>query len=90
MVWLVDGKVFARKSAEDWFTTASSEPNAPFDESFHLILNLAIGGGLPEERGLKGVSEEGFPKEFVIDWVRVWKCNADQTTDNQCHIAEDS
>lgn len=84
--WLVDGKVFATKTAEDWFSSGSDAPNAPFDEKFHLILNLAIGGQLPEERGLKGVSEDGFPKQFEVDWVRVWQCEADPATGNGCEL----
>jgi beta-glucanase (GH16 family) len=88
-VWLVDGKVFATKTAEDWFSSGSNAANAPFDEKFHLILNLAIGGQLPEERGLKGVSEEGFPKQFEVDWVRIWQCEADPATGNGCELKRD-
>ncbi|GAA4642954.1 glycoside hydrolase family 16 protein [Pontixanthobacter gangjinensis] len=84
MTWLVDGTIFAVKEAGDWSTAATDEPNAPFDQAFHLILNLAIGGGLPEERGLKGVSEEGFPKEFEIDYVRVWQCDTEVASDGAC------
>jgi len=83
-VWTVDGVPFARKNADDWFTSASGEPNAPFDERFHLILNLAIGGGLPEERALGGVDETGFPKTMEIEWVRVWQCEADPDTAKAC------
>ncbi|RDC60842.1 Licheninase [Alteripontixanthobacter maritimus] len=83
-LWAVDGVSFASKTAADWSTTATDAPNAPFDQDFHLILNLAIGGGLPEERGLKGVSPEGFPKRFAIDYVRVWQCAADPATGAAC------
>lgn len=86
--WLVDGRIFAEKTAGDWFTTASDDPNAPFDQAFHLIINLAIGGKLPEERGVGGVSEEGFPKELQIDWVRVWQCDSDLVTHGTCSIEE--
>lgn len=73
IVWLVDGQVFARQSAGSWFTAASPAPGAPFDRPFHLILNLAIGGKLPEGRGLGGVRLDGYPKRMEIDWVRVWQ-----------------
>jgi len=41
---------------------------APFDRPFHLLLNLAVGGGLP------GPPDDStpFPAEFVVDYVRVY------------------
>ena len=84
MTWLVDGTVFAVKEADDWFSAGSNTPNAPFDQAFHLILNLAIGGGLPEERGLKGVSEDNFPKQFEVDYVRIWQCDKEVASDGSC------
>lgn len=86
MVWTVDGKPYATKRAGDWFTTESDDPNAPFDQRFHLILNLAIGGGLPEERALGGVDESGFPKRMRVDWVRVWQCPEDVATGRACIV----
>lgn len=73
IVWLVDGKVYSEQTAEKWSTTGSKTPGAPFDRPFHLILNLAIGGKLPEGRGLGGVRLDGYPKRMEIDWVRVWQ-----------------
>jgi beta-glucanase (GH16 family) len=83
-VWTVDGKPFAVKRAGDWSTTASADPNAPFNQRFHLILNLAIGGGLPEGRALGGVDESGYPKQMTVDWVRVWQCADDPATGKAC------
>lgn len=71
--WLVDGSVYAVRHANEWFTGGSKAPGAPFDQPFHLILNLAIGGKLPEGRGVGGVQDRDFPKRFEIDWVRVWR-----------------
>ena len=73
MVWRVDGKVFATRTASEWSTTGSAHPGAPFDRPFHLILNLAIGGKLAEGRGLGGVRQDGYPKRMEVDWVRVWQ-----------------
>ena len=73
MTWLVDGRIYAERSASEWFSGGSQKPGAPFDQPFHLILNLAIGGHLPETRGQRGVDTKGFPKRFEIDWVRVWR-----------------
>lgn len=41
----------------------------PFDQSFYLIINLAIGGnfGGPE------VDDSIFPQEFIIDYIKVYQ-----------------
>jgi len=72
--WTMDGRVYAHKDADEWWSANSSESNAPFDQRFHLVLNLAIGGRLPESRNLGGVEATGYPKRFEIDYVRVWQC----------------
>lgn len=73
IVWTVDGKRYAEQDIGAWSTAASPDAHAPFDRPFHLILNLAIGGHLPEERNLHGVATGGFPKTMEVDWVRVWQ-----------------
>ncbi|MEL0252001.1 MAG: glycoside hydrolase family 16 protein [Novosphingobium sp.] len=73
MVWRIDGKDYARREPHEWHTLGSDKPGAPFDKPFHLILNLAIGGHLPEGRNIKSVDASGFPKTMAIDWVRVWQ-----------------
>jgi len=80
MVWQIDGRTFAKRKLGDWLTAGSSNPAAPFDREFHLILNLAIGGKLSETRGASGVSTRDFPKHFIIDWVRVWQKPDDAAT----------
>lgn len=71
--WLLDGEIYATRQRTEWFTSGSTSHGAPFDQHFHLILNLAFGGGLAEARGQKGVSNREFPKRFLIDWVHVWQ-----------------
>ncbi len=73
MIWQVDGRTFAEHKAHEWSTTGSNAPGAPFDRPFHLLLNLAIGGKLPEGRGVGGVAANGFPRRMEVDWVRVWQ-----------------
>jgi beta-glucanase (GH16 family) len=73
IVWLVDGRPYAERKAGEWWSAGSKAPGAPFDQPFHLILNLAIGGKLPEGRGVGGVDPTGYPKRMEIDWVRVWQ-----------------
>lgn len=82
--WTFDGEPYATAEADDWFTTATDDPGAPFDRPFHLIVNLAVGGGLPEGRALGGVLAEDFPKRMEVDWVRVWQCGEDPATAETC------
>ena len=80
ITWFVDGRAFAERKAEEWSTTGSTVPGAPFDQPFHLVLNLAIGGKLAESRGLGGVRLDGYPKRMDVDWVRVWQQDGTQAT----------
>ncbi|WP_082115727.1 glycoside hydrolase family 16 protein [Aurantiacibacter gangjinensis] len=84
IIWTVDGEAFASMTSADWFTSATTAPDAPFDRAFHLILNLAVGGRWPESQGLGGVSDSGFPKRMEVDWVRVYECDADPATGRGC------
>lgn len=86
IVWTVDGKPYATRIASEWSTSGSSDPAAPFDRPFHLLLNLAVGGGLAEGRGLKGVDESGYPKIMEVDWVRVWQCGEDEASRSRCGL----
>ena len=63
--WFVDGKLFETISRN-----REAKPGWPFDEPFHLILNLAIGGNLG---GKHGVSSDAFPATFMIDYVRIYQ-----------------
>lgn len=42
----------------------------PFDQDFHLILNLAWGG---DWGGYCGLDYGSLPQEFLVDWVRVYQ-----------------
>lgn len=42
----------------------------PFDQRFHLILNVAVGGNWG---GKEGVDESIWPQKMEVDYVRVWK-----------------
>lgn len=48
----------------------------PFDQDFHLILNLAVGG---HWGGKYGIDEEIWPQQMVVDYVRVYKQNNERT-----------
>ena len=44
----------------------------PFDQSFHLILNLAVGGNWG---GLHGIDDSIWPQRMEVDYVRVYQKN---------------
>ncbi|RIJ17201.1 glycoside hydrolase family 16 protein [Henriciella mobilis] len=87
MQWLVDGEVFMRLDADDWYTgsaNADGRPYAPFDQPFYLMLNLAAGGNLPEKSNEAGFDPDSFPAELLVDWVKVEQCAGDLETGLSC------
>ena len=84
ITWTLDGQPYGSMEAAEWYTSASNNPNAPFDEKFHLIVNFAVGGRWPESEGVGGVSRVNFPKSMEIDWIRVYQCDADPETGKGC------
>jgi len=42
----------------------------PFDQKFHLLLNVAVGGNWG---GQKGIDDSIFPRTMVVDYVRVYQ-----------------
>jgi beta-glucanase (GH16 family) len=57
------------------YHTVTKDPNEdykgwPFDQPFHLIMNLAVGGNWG---GLHGVDESIWPQRMEIDYVRVYQ-----------------
>lgn len=73
ITWQIDGRTYAERVPGEWWSAGTKTPGAPFDQPFHLIINLAIGGGLSEGRGQGGVSTRNFPRRLALDWVRVWQ-----------------
>ncbi|MGC6486248.1 MAG: glycoside hydrolase family 16 protein [Planctomycetota bacterium] len=64
--WFVDGERY--QVQDEWQSDGGAFP-APFDQPFHLILNLAVGGrwaGPPDD-------ETAFPQRMSVDWVRVYQ-----------------
>ena len=64
--WSVDGQVYQTQS--DWHTRDAAFP-APFDQRFHLILNVAVGGSWPGNPD----ATTAFPAPMVVDWVRIYQ-----------------
>ena len=64
--WYVDGKLFQTQT--NWPAKAGKFP-APFDQRFHLLLNLAVGGQWPGPPD----ADTKFPQAMVVDYVRVYR-----------------
>ena len=63
--WYFDGELYAMQNS--WFSTAAPYP-APFNQSFHILLNVAVGGNFPGSPNASTV----FPATMEVDWVRVY------------------
>ena len=64
--WYVNDTHFATRTG--WSSAAAPYP-APFDQPFHLLLNVAVGGvwpGYPDETTV-------FPQRMLVDYVRVFQ-----------------
>ena len=60
--------------------------NAPFDQDFHLLLNLAVGGDWPENVNETGIDAAAFTngQHYEIDYVRVYQCQSNPETGKGC------
>lgn len=64
IIWFIDGEKYHQAN-----TTTIKPFTWPFDKSFHLILNVAVGGywpGYPDETTV-------FPQRMTVDYVRVYQ-----------------
>jgi beta-glucanase (GH16 family) len=85
--WFIDGRIFLRLDSDQWFTgseLAAGRAFAPFDQPFHIALNLAVGGNLAEKSNGMGFDPASFPAEMQVDWVRVEQCENDPETGKAC------
>lgn len=64
--WYVDDQLYQTQT--QWASGVKSFP-APFDQRFHLILNLAVGGNWPGKPDANTV----FPQAMIVDFVRVYQ-----------------
>lgn len=74
LAWFVDGEMFFYATSDQWFTTASSDPNAPFDQEFYIIMNLAVGGWF-DNNITPGPGD--IPATMQVDYVRVYRPEGD-------------
>lgn len=71
--WYFDDTLYAVQNS--WFSSAGPYP-APFDQPFHILLNLAVGGNLP---GSPNGSTQ-FPATMEVDRIRVYSGEDAETT----------
>lgn len=84
MRWYLNGKWFlSTKSgcgtSNGWYSIPinGAEPSttAPFDENFHILINMAVGGhftgNVPYSNAAATLSS-ATPKSFEVDWIRVY------------------
>ena len=62
IVWQVDGRTYAERKSSQWWSSGSPVTGAPFDQPFHLILNLAVGGGIGRIARLEGRFDQRLSK----------------------------
>lgn len=72
--WYVDGKFFFKVTRDQWYSVAApNNPNAPFDQPFYIIMNLAVGGHF--DGGL-APSPSDIPATMQVDYVRVYNAGS--------------
>ncbi|PUA28202.1 MAG: hypothetical protein B0W54_17135 [Cellvibrio sp. 79] len=87
--WYVDDVHFATQTKEGWYNYywagqtegyKIGEGAAPFDQLFHMILNVAVGGNWPGNPN----AQTTFPQKMEVDFVRVYQCAKNKTTGIGC------
>ncbi len=87
--WYVDSEHFATQTKDGWFNYywagqvegfKVGTGAAPFDQLFHLILNVAVGGQWPGNPN----DATQFPQQMDVDYVRVYHCKLDTVTGKGC------
>ncbi|MBM3449318.1 MAG: glycoside hydrolase family 16 protein [Bacteroidetes bacterium] len=65
IVFYIDGKKY-----NEYKNDRTGSAAWPFDQTFHLLLNVAVGGNWG---GKQGVEQKIFPQRMEIDYVRVYQ-----------------
>jgi beta-glucanase (GH16 family) len=90
--WYIDDVHYATQTQQGWYSQSQSQAGvwqqasgaAPFDQPFHLVLNLAVGGNWPENVNEKGVDLTIWPQQMQVDYVRVYQCTASTPDGKGC------
>ncbi len=87
MRFYLDGRKYWEVTKDEWETASPrgrNNINAPFDQPFYIMANLAIGGKFAELNNEKGVADGVTPTELTLDWVRIYQCDGDRETGLKC------
>ena len=74
--WHLDGEVWKTRTKDEWYSEAAKDnPSAPFDQPFHLVVNVAVDGRFFErtDQRADNLPAEAFPQVLEIDYVRVYQ-----------------
>ncbi|WP_137167047.1 glycoside hydrolase family 16 protein [Salinimonas lutimaris] len=96
--WYVDDVHYATQTADGWYSQyqdtsgqwATAPSPAPFNERFHLLLNLAVGGSWAANVNEGGIDESVFPQQMAIDYVRVYECSINPVNGQGCATRGDN
>lgn len=74
--WYVNGELCMTRTKDEWFSeNAPNNPRAPFDQPFHLLINVAVDGRFFEGTAQRAdlLPAEAFPQVLQVDYVRVYQ-----------------
>ena len=80
--WYVDGVHYQTQT--NWYSSAGAYP-APFNQRFHIILNVAVGGNWPGNPD----ATTFFPQLMEVDYVRVYQ-RAESARDTDLTLTVDT
>ena len=93
--WFVDGEHLRTVNKDVYYSyyfkdntdgyQLASDPAAPFDRDFHLLVNLAVGGVGP---GVE-LDPAAVPGEMVVDYIRVYECTYGTGNGTGCNTYAD-
>lgn len=74
--WSVDGVTYKTIRKDQWHSEkAPDNPHAPFDQPFHLIVNVAVDGRFFQgtKQNSNSLPESAFPQTLLVDYIRVYQ-----------------
>ncbi len=81
MKWYVDDVLYLTQ--KEWWSSGGAYP-APFDQKFHMLLNVAVGGNWPGSPD----STTTFPQMMEIDYVRIYELDPTGLKDDKSSVPE--